>query len=72
MINATSYVCIGFVSTLILLLNPKVTVNVTCLYSKFIQSLHKLWFISLVNINIYDPKMIFYLKKKEKEVTNLR
>ena len=63
---------IGFFSTLLLLLNPKVTVNVTCLSSKFIQSLYNLWFISLVNINIYDPKMIFYLKKKEKEVTNLR
>mgnify|MGYP007094280053 CR=1 FL=1 len=62
---------IGFVSTLILHLYPKVTVNVTCFSSKFIQSLYKLWFISLVNINKYDPKMIFYLKKKEKEVTNL-
>ena len=62
MINETSYMRIGFVSTLILLLYPKTTVNVTCLSSKF---------ISLVNINIYDPKMIFYLKKKEKEVTTL-
>lgn len=54
---------IGFVSALILLFYPNVTVNVTCLSSKF---------ISLVNINIYDDlKMIFYHRKEEKEVTNL-
>ena len=63
MINATSHTHIGFVSALILLFYPKVTVNVTCLSSKF---------IFLLNINIYDDlKMIFYHSKEEKEVTNL-